>query len=139
MKKSMKILLWKARTGVTVICSRNARFDIDTGGADTGLDFFVTTPTSGPLKDVVLYQQPSAAGNLNRMNGSLEFSEIFSGIIYLPDQDFDLRGALAFKTLLKTGFAARDVMIRGSLQVTIPDTSATTRLTANNGTPILIR
>lgn len=149
-------------TGVTLIFHEDARFNINTVGRGTGLDFFASAPTenTNPYKGVLIYQTKSAAKDdncvfdeeetkncdrgINLVKGSLDFSENFSGIVYTPGMDYDISGAFAFKSWPNGNavFVARDVYapldaatnsIGASFHFAVPKASA--RIVENSSGP----
>ena len=126
-------------SGVSVIFTDKARFNIDTKGSGSGLDYFVTPPLNGNFKDILIYQDASAAGNKNIVKGSLEFSNGFYGIVYLPDQDFDMLGAFAFKSTKGAAFVARHVKIRGAMHWSIPNDSLASISPGSSGIPRFVK
>ncbi len=124
---------------VAMVFAKKARFNIDVDGKGTGLDIHATAPRSGQYKNILIYQAPSAAGNINHINGSLEFTHRFTGLVYLPDQDININGAFAFKTRKPAVIVARDVKIRGAMHIYLPDDSLTSRISGKTGTPYLLQ
>ncbi len=85
-------------TGVTIVFLEEAKFDVK--GVQYKLGMYITPPESGAFKGISLYQGELSDKNdkVNTISGALNFSEGFSGIVYLPDMDFEITGAFGFKT-----------------------------------------
>ena len=111
--------------GVTLVFHDNGRIVIGKGertdGHNAALIVCLDPPTAGIYKGLLIYQAKSADGNINRIDGSLDFSQEgssdcpsvlprkFRGIVYTPGMDYAINGAFAFKTSTTGVFVARDV------------------------------
>ncbi len=124
--------------GVTLLFTKKARLNIQSGGKGDGIRSNLSAPRFGPFKDILIYQAPSAADNVNTINGSLDIQDRTSGIIYLPDQDFEVNGAVALKTNNAAAFVARDWHMNGAVHFMIRDKRLAASSVQKSNKPVLL-
>lgn len=139
---------------VTLVFHDKGRIVVGTGqradGHNAALIICAEPPVAGAYQGLLIYQAKSAAGNINRIDGSLDFSQQgsrkpnegsdkfapdcpsvfprgFRGIVYTPGMDYEINGAFAFKTSTTGVFVARDVYtgnIGAAMHFAVPEATA---------------
>jgi hypothetical protein len=97
--------------------------NMNMGGAGTATLGSLTAPSSGPYKDVVIYEEPA---NTNPVDLTGTPISTLSGIIYLPSAQLKLGGNGNLTQTLNVDLVVNTFMDFGNATVNITDFSATT-------------
>ncbi|MFN3229884.1 MAG: pilus assembly protein TadG-related protein [Asticcacaulis sp.] len=120
-------------TGVTIHFNDKGRFKVV--GSNPYLTVSIKAPTN---TGVAIYQWPSAANLTNEVNGSLDFTDGFSGGIYQPNQDYNIRGSFAAKNQGPLSLVMRNVLVNPGGATHIYSDAAAHMITGKEGKVALV-